>query len=89
MDLFNLHRLFLSIVSGRIQPPGHPPNFSKNLVLVNCKSTVLALFLIVFAACTPNPDLSENPVNLPDQDMTGTEGQEESAPEDRGCRKGT
>lgn len=48
MDLFNLHRLFLSIVSGRIQPPGHPPNLSKNLVLVNCKSTVLALFLIVY-----------------------------------------
>ena len=48
MDLFNLHRLFLSIVSGRIQPPGPPPNLSKNLVLVNCKSTVLALFLIVY-----------------------------------------
>ncbi len=42
---------------------------------------VVALFLIVFAACTPNPDLSENPANLPDQDMTGTEGQEESAPD--------
>lgn len=46
MDLFNLHRLFLSIVSGRIQPPDHPPNLSKNLVLVNCKITVLALFFV-------------------------------------------
>lgn len=48
MDLFLLRRRVLSIFLGRIQPPDHPPNLSKNLVLVNC-CAVLALYLLTFS----------------------------------------